>query len=113
MSCQARSGLLVLRACDSPAVGARASCGRPLCASHMLGGGTCPDCSAMQGSNQDNEHAREAANRNSYYEDYGEPAEYGEDTYFTPGDRAGVAAGFAGQRTPRLEDDEPYDAMDT
>jgi hypothetical protein len=113
MSCMARSGLLVLRMCDSPAVGGCAGCGRPLCAMHMLGGGMCPDCSATQGSNQDNEHAREAANRNSYYEDYGDPAEYGDDEYFTPADRGGVAAGFGAQRPQRLEDDEPYDAMDT
>jgi hypothetical protein len=114
VSCQARAGLLVLRGCGSPAIGACASCGRGLCAMHMLGGGMCPDCSATQGANQDNEYTREAANRGAYYSEYGEPAEYGDEGFFNSGDSSGAVAGFAAMGRPmRLEEDEPYDAFDT
>jgi len=110
MSCQARQGLLVLRGCGSPAIGACSSCGRMLCAMHLMGG-ACPDCAAMQG-NTDTEQTREAAQRNSYYSTYGEGSDYGDDEYFNRGDGA-PAAGFAAGTPAEFPAEDDYDAFDT
>jgi hypothetical protein len=64
----------------------------------VMGGGgmTCPDCAASQGNWESNEHAREAANRHDYYNSYGEPTEFGGDSYFAEGDHEAVRRGVAG-----------------
>jgi hypothetical protein len=81
-----------------------------LCAMHMVMGSTCPECSAMQG-NVDNESAREAANRNSYYDTYGEPSEFGDPDYFNEADSS-IAAGLTGQPS-KLQPEQDYDPFDT
>jgi hypothetical protein len=79
---------------------------------HQIMGGTCPECSAMQGNVQD-ESAREAANRNSYYNTYGEQPEYGDSEYFHSGDSSAVASGFAGGTTAAGFTEPDYDPYDT
>lgn len=114
MSCQARAGLLVLRMCGEPAMGACGTCGRPLCMLHQVMGGagmTCPECAALHGGSEDNEQAREAANRNDYYNSYGEPTEFGGDTYFSEGDHDAVRRSIAGGDAAQGfgEDYDPFD----
>jgi hypothetical protein len=77
---------------------------------HQIMGGTCPDCSAMQGNVED-ESAREAANRNSYYSTYGEQPEFGDSEYFNAGDSSAVTSGFAGPAAAGFvePDYDPYD----
>ena len=114
MSCQARAGLLVLRMCGEPAVGACGTCGRPLCLMHQVMGGmgmACPECAATQGDYETNEYAREAANRNDYYNSYGEPTEFGDESYFSEGDHDAVRRGVVGGDSARSfgEDYDPFD----
>ena len=90
MNCQARMGLLVLRGCEEPAVGACAVCGTPLCAMHQVMGPqgmSCPDCSGSP----------EAEERKEYYNTYGRPeeqspAQFGDKKYFSPADAAAARA---------------------
>jgi hypothetical protein len=81
---------------------------------HQVMGGagmSCPECSAMQGDWENNEHAREAANRNDYYNSYGEPTGFGDDTYFSEGDHDAVRRSFAGGEAAQGlgEDYDPFD----
>jgi hypothetical protein len=105
-------GLLVLRECGGAAVGACSSCGRMLCAMHMVMGSVCPECSAMQG-NVENESAREAANRNSYYSTYGEPSEFGDADYFNADEVAAPGQQFKRGEILPAEDETDYDPFDT
>ena len=106
MSCMASSGLLVLRGCGEPAVGACSNCGKALCMMH-LASGTCPDCMATSGQWGDNEAAREAASRNDYYNTYGGGGEFGSANYFTSGQQRSMRPGAANH----TEDD--YDPFET
>lgn len=108
MSCGARAGLLVLRACGQPAMGFCGSCGTPLCAIH-IGGGMCPDCMVVSGNAHGSEDAQHAAARNDYYNSYGPQQQFGDSNYFSSGDRAAVAGGAAAFG-PAGDD---YDAFDT
>ncbi len=94
MNCQARMGLLVLRGCEEPAVGACAVCGKGLCAMHQVMGEqgmTCPECSGSP----------EEKDREEYYQEYGEPDEtplFGDRKYFSPEDAAAARAAQQGGR---------------
>jgi len=108
MSCMANSGLLVLRGCGQPAVGACSSCGKALCMLHMAAG-TCPECAAMGGQWEDNDAAREAASRNDYYNTYGGGSEYGSASFFSAGDRRAAGTGPAGFTAGEGDDYDPFD----
>ncbi len=108
MSCMASAGLLVLRGCGQPAIGACPQCGKALCAMHMAGG-MCTDCMALSGGFNESEAGREAAMRQNYYSTYGGENEFGAATYFTPGDRASVTPGTAGMAPPHQDDYDPFD----
>jgi hypothetical protein len=104
-------GLLVLRGCGAPAMGACSSCGRPLCVMHQVMGGagiSCPECAAIHGDPSQNEQAQEAADRNSYYNSYG-GGEFGDDQYFSDEDQEAVRSGFAATGAEHAE----YDPFDT
>lgn len=110
MSCQAQVGLLVLRVCGQPAMGACSSCGLPLCGLH-LGAGTCPSCMLTRGNPEENDLTREAANRHQYYETYGGGHQYGDARFFNEGDRQSLhpaAAGFAAT-TGHSDDYDPFE----
>ncbi len=106
MSCMASAGLLVLRGCGQPAVGACSNCGKALCMMH-LAGGTCTECMAASGEYGDSEAGREAASRDNYYNTYGGGEEYGSANYFTSGQQQSLRPGAANY----TEDD--YDPFDT
>lgn len=95
MSCQAQVGLLFLRVCAQPVVGACMSCGLPLCAYH-LGTGSCPSCQLAAGNPDDSEFTREAATRNQYYGTYGAGTQFGDDGYFNESDGESLRPGMMG-----------------
>lgn len=110
MNCQARMGLLVLRECGAPAMGFCGSCGKSVCATHQVGS-SCPDCGMLDQQNQEDPVAQDAATRNSYYQEYGEP-EFGHGNYFSEGDNSALGRGaIAGAGLPRRRPE--YDPMET
>lgn len=73
--CKAKVGLLVLRGCGDPAIGACALCGMPLCSQHMVtgqdGGIRCPDCGLRDPDMASRQDLKEGRERESYYDEYG------------------------------------------
>lgn len=112
MSCQAHVGLLVLRACGQPAMGACSSCGTPLCALH-LGAGTCPTCMLTRGNPEENELTREAATRNQYYESYGGRPQYGDARFFNEDDRESLRPAAAAGFVSNAGHSDDYDPFET
>jgi len=120
MTCQAQMGLLVLRTCGDPSAGFCGQCGKAICAAHQVGG-SCPGCAADDPQNAQDPTAQEAANRQSYYEQYGQAPQFGDRGFFGGG--AGTAAllgagalglgasAYGAQRLQRKTDE--YDPMET
>lgn len=103
-------GLLVLRQCGAPSMGFCGTCGKSICVAHQVGP-SCPDCAALNQENPDDPVTQDAANRNSYYDEYGAP-EFGSGSYFTEGDNTALASGFMpGAGLPRRLSE--YDYMET
>ncbi|MGJ5820010.1 hypothetical protein [Paludibaculum fermentans] len=112
MSCQAHVGLLVLRSCGQPAMGACSSCGMALCGMH-LGAGTCPTCMLTRGNPEENDLTREAATRNQYYDTYGGRTQYGDSEYFNEGDRESLHPAAAAGFVATGGDSDEYDPFET
>ena len=112
MTCQAKTGLLVLRACGQPSVGACSKCTKPLCGDH-IGSGMCSEC-VVQGGGRRDPMAEEEATRSSYYRTYGPSAAaaalFGGAAYFSTRDaEAFTQPGPVPPSLPR----EQYDPKET
>lgn len=112
MTCQAKTGLLVLRTCGQPSTGACSKCTKPLCGEH-IGSGTCAECALESGGPQDR-LTEEAATRNSYYRTYGPSAAaaalFGGAAYFSTRDAEAFTP--RGEPSPRPAR-ERYDPNET
>lgn len=99
MNCQWQVGMLVVRACGSPASGVCSFCGTELCAVHTVTGGDGPACPRCAGSHQGYESTEEseiARERDEYYRPYGGTSKFGEEGYFTGNEGAALSgAAFA------------------
>ncbi len=111
MTCQAKAGLLVLRACGQPSVGACAKCTKPLCGEH-IGSGVCASCAIETGAPRDR-LVEEEATRASYYRTYGPSAAaaalFGGAAFFSARD----AEAFTQPGTRAPQPREKYDPRET
>lgn len=122
MTCQAQMGLLVLRTCGDPSVGFCGECGKAICAAHQVGT-SCPECAAADPDAAQDANAREAASRQSYYQQYGQAPQFGDRGFFGGG--AGTAAllgagalgfgasAYGAQRLQQQKNLGDYDPMET
>jgi len=79
--CGAKKGLLVLRECGEPAIGACSGCSAQICQKHQVinqqGAVLCPDCAANDQSLAPQGHVGRSRRRSYYYGHYGYPYHYG------------------------------------
>jgi hypothetical protein len=74
-NCKAKKGMLVLRECGQPAIGACGGCGIPICAAHQVIGFNnqvlCPDCAARDQNMKPTGYVGRSRRRDRYYSYYG------------------------------------------
>ncbi len=94
-NCKAKKGLLVLRECGAPAVGACGGCGIPICQKHQTintqGVVSCPDCAANDPNVVSRGQVGRSRRRRSYYGHYGySPYYYGHHHHYHDRDHSSV-----------------------
>jgi hypothetical protein len=95
-NCKAKKGLLVLRECGQPAIGACGKCGIPVCQQHQIiisqtGMVYCPECAAQDAQMAPTGHVGRARRRTRYYTHYGYyGGHWHTHDYFTERDHAAV-----------------------
>jgi len=129
-NCKAKKGLLVLRECGQPAVGACGKCGIQVCQQHQVlisqtGAVLCPDCAAQDEKMAPTGHVGRSRRRSRYYSHYGYYGGHHHDhDYFngrdqssvqTPGPQtAGVGAGASADAKGGVDADrDDLDDMDS